>query len=148
MNLDEILQQAGRHKPRKRRGRGIGSGHGKTSGRGTKGGGARAGAKRRWGYEGGQNSAVARLPKRGFSNFRFRKGFQIVNVAELAGFEDGARVDKQALVDAGLVDDGPTPVKVLGNGEVTRKLTVVAGRFSASAKQKIEQAGGSAQQAT
>ena len=146
MNLDEILQQAGRHKARKRRGRGVGSGHGKTSGRGTKGGGARAGAKRRWGYEGGQNTAVARLPKRGFSNFRFRKGFQIVNVASLQAFPDGARVDPAAMADARLIDDAAKPVKVLADGELTKKLTVVASRFSAAAAEKITKAGGTVEQ--
>lgn len=147
MKLDEILQEAGRNQPRRRVGRGIGSGLGKTCGRGHKGRGARSGVGKRFGYEGGQTPAFARLPKRGFSNAPFRKEYQIVNVAALERFEDGARVDKQALVEARLVDDAPVPVKILGKGELTRKVTVVAAKFSAAARQKIEQAGGSVEQA-
>lgn len=142
MRLDEILKKAGKYKSRKRIGRGTGSGMGKTSGRGHKGAGARSGAGKRFGYEGGQNPAIARLPKRGFSNAPFRNDYQIVNVASLERFEDGSRVDKAALVAARLVDDGRTPLKILGNGELGRKLTVVADKFSASAAEKIEKAGG------
>lgn len=147
MRLDEILGEAGTHKRRKRIGRGIGSGHGKTSGRGHKGYGARAGARRRPGYEGGQNPTLMRFPQRGFSNARFRKDYQIVNVAALQGFDDGATVDARALADARLIDDPARPVKVLGRGDLTKKLTVVATRFSASAAEKIAQAGGTAEQA-
>ena len=147
MRLDEIMSSAGRGRPRKRIGRGIGSGHGKTSGRGHKGMGSRSGSRRRLGYEGGQNPVLARIPKRGFNNANFRKEFQIVNVANLERFEDGAKVDAKALAEARLIGDRSKPVKVLGNGELTKKLTVVASRFSASAAEKISQAGGTAEQA-
>ena len=147
MKLDEIMQQAGRHAARKRIGRGTGSGNGKTSGRGHKGRGARAGAGQRLGYEGGQTPVIARSPQRGFSNFQFRRPVQIVNVAELERFDDGARVDTDSLRQAGLIDDVRAPVKVLGNGELTKKLTVVAAKFSARAAEKIQAAGGSCEQA-
>ena len=147
MKLDEIMQQAGRHVVRKRIGRGTGSGNGKTSGRGHKGRGARAGAGQRLGYEGGQTPIIARSPQRGFSNFQFRRPVQIVNVAELERFDDGARVDADSLCQAGLIDDVRVPVKVLGNGELTKKLTVVAAKFSAKAAEKIQAAGGSHEQA-
>jgi large subunit ribosomal protein L15 len=142
MKLDDILSAAGKHKRRKRVGRGTGSGHGKTSGRGHKGLGARAGAGKRLGYEGGQNPILARIPKRGFSNFQFQKPHQIVNVASLECFADGSRVDAEALVKARLVDNASVPVKVLGNGDLSKKLTVVAAAFSGSAEEKITQAGG------
>jgi len=147
MKLDEIMQQAGRHAARKRIGRGIGSGKGKTSGRGHKGRNSRAGKGQRLGYEGGQTPIIARSPQRGFSNFQFRKPVQIVNVAELERFDDGARVDADSLCQAGLIDDVRVPVKVLGNGELTKKLTVVAAKFSARAAEKIQAAGGSHEQA-
>jgi large subunit ribosomal protein L15 len=144
MKLDEILSAAGRHKRRKRIGRGTGSGHGKTSGRGHKGYGARAGAKCRAGYEGGQTPIVSRIPKRGFNNFNFRKEFQIVNLVDLQdAFDDGARVDVEALKQAKLIDSSAKAVKILGDGELKKKLTVVADRFSASAAARITQAGGS-----
>jgi len=143
MRLDDILSAAGKYASRKRIGRGIGSGHGKTSGRGHKGMGARAGSGQRMGYEGGQNPILARIPKRGFSNAMFCRQYQVVNVADLDRFDDGARVDAAILASAGLVDNAEMPVKVLGDGQITKKVTVVARKFSASAKQKIEQAGGS-----
>ncbi|MHC4294357.1 MAG: 50S ribosomal protein L15 [Planctomycetota bacterium] len=146
MKLDAILSSAGKYKARKRVGRGIGSGCGKTCGRGHKGAGARAGYSRRLGFEGGQNPVLARLPKRGFSNAKFRKEFQIVNVAALDGFDKGARVDAEALAAAGLIDDPTKPIKILGNGELKKKLTVAASKFSASAVEKITQAGGSVEQ--
>jgi len=142
MKLDQILAAAGKHKSRKRLGHGEGSGHGKTSGRGHKGYGSRSGAKRRYGYEGGQTPALARIPQRGFSNAMFRKEFQLVNVASLERFEDGARVDAVALVAARLIKDAAEPVKILGHGEIRKKLTVVADKFSAAAAEKIAQAGG------
>lgn len=146
MNLDEVLSAAGKRKARKRIGRGDGSGHGKTSGRGHKGYGSRSGSKARYGHEGGQNPQLARLPKRGFSNANFRKEYQVVNVAELANrFDADARVDVETLFGVGLINDVAKPVKILGNGELTKKLTVVAAKFSASAATKIEQAGGSAE---
>ena len=142
MNLDDILSRAGRHKRRKRRGRGTGSGHGKTSGRGHKGAGSRAGWKARIGYEGGQNPILARIPKRGFSNVKFRTEYQVVNVGDLERFDGGARVDASVLEQAGLVRDRAEPVKVLGDGELTKKLTVAAAKFSASAAEKIVKVGG------
>jgi large subunit ribosomal protein L15 len=145
MNLDEILHSAGRHKLRTRVGRGTGSGHGKTSGRGHKGMHARAGARRRLKYEGGQNPILARIPKRGFSNAYFRRVFQIVNVCDLERFADGSRVDAGAMEQARLIDDAGKPVKVLGNGQITKKLTVVATNFSQSAAEKIAQVGGTIQ---
>lgn len=147
MNLDEILSSEGRYPARKRIGRGTGSGHGKTSGRGHKGYNARAGNSRRLGYEGGQNPVLARIPQRGFSNFNFRKEYVTVNVGLLENFENGARVDASALAAAGLISDAAGPVKILGNGELTRKLTVVAAKFSASAAEKITKAGGTVEQA-
>lgn len=142
MKLDDILQAGGRNKRRKRIGRGTGSGMGKTSGRGHKGAGSRAGSSRILGFEGGQNPILARIPKRGFSNFQFRKLRQIVNLSSLDRFDDGARVDAEALAQAKLIDDASMAVKVLGNGELSKKLTVVASAFSAKAEEKISQAGG------
>jgi|GEM_PF-17807 len=147
MKLDEVLKAAGKNKRKRRIGRGTGSGRGKTSGRGHKGYGSRAGAKRRLGYEGGQNPQVARLPKRGFSNVMFAKEFQVVNLATLQErFEDGARVDAEALHRARLIEDAAKPVKILGNGEIGKKLTVVASRFSKTAAEKIAAAGGTVEQ--
>ena len=146
MKLDDILSAAGKYKKRKRIGRGIGSGNGKTSGRGHKGYGSRSGAKRRLGYEGGQTPMVARIPKRGFNNYNFRKEFQIVNLDVLeAAFEEGVTVDAAALVEKGIVRDADRPVKVLGDGELKKKLTVSANKFYASAREKIAAAGGTVQ---
>ena len=145
MRLDDILSAAGRHKLRKRVGRGTGSGHGKTSGRGTKGMGARAGARTRLAYEGGSNPSLMRIPQRGFSNAAFRKVYQTVNVGALERFDADTRVDAQVLATVRLISDVAKPVKVLGDGALSRKLTVVADAFSASARQKIEQAGGTVQ---
>ena len=147
MRLDEILSEAGQHKPRKRIGRGMGSGKGKTSGRGHKGYNSRAGARQRLGYEGGGVSTLARIPKRGFNNANFRKEYQIVNVNSLNVFDDGATVDARALQEARLIEDAGKPVKVLANGEVTKKLTVVVTKFSAMAGKKIADAGGTIEQA-
>lgn len=144
MKLDEVLSAAGTHKPRKRIGRGRGSGHGKTSGRGTKGYGARAGSRRRFGYEGGQNSQLRRIPKRGFNNESFARPVTVVNIGELCEvFEDGSRVDAQTLHDKGLVTVRGGLIKVLGDGECSRKLTVSVNRVSKSAAEKIQAAGGS-----
>jgi large subunit ribosomal protein L15 len=142
MKLVEILKEAGRNKRRKRVGRGNGSGHGKTCCRGHKGRGQRSGVGKRMGYEGGQNPAVARLPKRGFSNFDFRKDYQIVNVGDLDCFETDTRVDAITLQAAGMIDDATKMVKVLGNGELKTKLTVVASKFSTGASEKISASGG------
>ncbi len=144
MNLDEILQQAGKHKNRRRVGRGNGSGYGKTSGRGHRGYHQRAGSNKMFGFEGGQNPMIARIPQRGFNNKNFRKQYQVINLATLEQrFESGTRVDPAALAAARLIDDADKPVKVLGNGELTKKLTVVASKFSKSAAEKIASAGGS-----
>jgi large subunit ribosomal protein L15 len=143
MKLDEILHSAGTGKSRKRVGRGIGSGRGKTCGRGHKGMKARSGSGKRLKYEGGQTPVLSRIPKRGFSNVRFRKEFQIVNVGALERFDSGSRVDPVALAEVRLIDDPGKPVKVLGNGELGKKLTVVAAKFSGSAAEKITKAGGS-----
>lgn len=142
MKLDEILSAAGKNKSRRRVGRGTGSGHGKTSGRGHKGAGARAGTTGRVGFEGGTNPALARIPKRGFNNANFRKEYQIVNLESLESFDDGAKIDAGMLVQARLINDVDKPVKILGTGELTKKLTVVASKFSASAAEKIAKAGG------
>ena len=128
----------------KRKGRGTGSGNGKTGGRGHKGQKARSGGKVRVGFEGGQMPLARRIPKRGFNNI-FAKPLTAVNVALLNCFEDGATVDAAAIVEAGIVSTCPNGLKVLGSGELTKKLTVKAAAFSESAKEKIEQAGGKAE---
>lgn len=143
MRLDDILSAAGRSKSRRRRGRGKGSGAGKTCGRGHKGYGQRSGNKARYGREGGQNPALFRIPKRGFKNTKFRTAYQVVNVADLELFQDGDRVDRQALAKLGLVRPDGEPVKILGDGRINRKLTVAVDAFSASAEKKIVEAGGS-----
>lgn len=129
-----------------RKGRGVGSGNGKTAGRGHKGQNSRSGGGVRPGFEGGQMPLYRRLPKRGFNNKRFAKAYLEINVADLEGFADGTIVDAVLLAETGLlsvpkVNDG---IKVLGSGELTKKLTVKAKKFSASAKDKIEKAGGTA----
>lgn len=144
MKLDEILSAAGKRKPRKRLGRGRGSGQGATSGRGNKGYHSRAGSNRSLGFEGGQNPMLKRIPKRGFNNANFRTEYEVINLACLQErFDDGARVDAAALAEARLVSDANGLVKILGNGELTKKLTVAANKFSKSAAEKIAQAGGS-----
>jgi len=144
MRLDDILIAAGKYKARTRVGRGTGSGHGKTSGRGTKGYHSRPGSTRDLGFEGGQNPMLKRIPKRGFSNENFRVEYEVVNLSCLQEkFDDGARVDAAALAKARLISDPGAPVKILGAGELTKKLTVAATKFSKSAAEKIAQAGGS-----
>ena len=145
MKLHELSPAAGSTKERKRIGRGAGSGQGKTAGKGDKGQKARAGRGMRAGFEGGQMPLQRRLPKRGFNNI-FRKEIVAVNVADLeARFENGAVVDVESLMQAGLVKNSFDGIKILGNGELTKKLTVKADAFSESAKQKIEAAGGNAE---
>ena len=144
MNLHELSPAAGSKKAVKRIGRGAGSGNGKTAGKGHKGQKARAGRGMRLGFEGGQMPLQRRVPKRGFNNV-FRTEYNVVNLSALNQFEDGATVDIQALMDKGLVKGLKDGVKVLGNGELTRKLTVSANAFSKSAKEKIEAAGGKAE---
>lgn len=147
MKLDEILSAAGKYKRRKRVGRGIGSGMGKTSGRGHKGYGSRAGAKKRLGYEGGQSPMISRIPKRGFNNKNFRTEYQVINLAALEEkFDEGAKVDPEALKASRMIEDSTRPVKILGNGELKKKLTVVAQKFSATAREKIAAAGGQAEE--
>lgn len=144
MMIHEITSQVGRKKARKRLGRGDASGHGGTSGRGHKGARSRAGYKRRPYFEGGQMSFVRRIPKRGFTNVMFRNEFHIVNLSILdSRFEDGADVNVETLAAAGILRDAKLPLKVLGQGELTKKLNVAAARFSKSARSKIEAAGGS-----
>jgi large subunit ribosomal protein L15 len=140
----EITSVAGKHKTRKRIGRGPGSGHGKTSTRGHKGSLSRAGAGTRPTYEGGSMPLFRRLPKRGFSNIKFGTRYAIVNVSQLDIFDDGAEVGVQQLVDAGLITSAKNKVKILGDGELSKKLEVVAHKFSKSAQQKITDCGGSA----
>ena len=144
MMIHEITKQVGRYKDRKRIGRGHGSGHGKTAGRGHKGARSRAGWTNRAYFEGGQMPITRRIPKRGFSNKMFRTDYNIVNLGALeANFESGAEVTADTLANAGLLRDLDRPVKILGNGELTKSLNVTADKFSGSAKSKIESAGGS-----
>jgi large subunit ribosomal protein L15 len=144
MNITQITTAAGAHQRRKRVGRGESSGHGKTSGRGNKGQKARAGGKRVRLGEGAMFPLFRRLPKFGFNNALFRKEYQVVNVADLdERFDSGGHVTAAALQAAGLIRDQAAPVKVLGDGELKKKLAVEAHRFSASAVTKIEGAGGS-----
>lgn len=146
--VHEITTGALRNKLPKRKGRGESSGHGKTSGRGNKGSKARNGKYIKPGYEGGQTQIFRRLPKRGFSNENFERRFYIVNLSDLAAeFEAGATVDSVALETAGLVPDQKLPIKILGNGDFSKKLTIVATKYSKSAHEKITAAGGTAQNA-
>ena len=145
--IHEITSTVPRNKLPRRKGRGESSGRGKTSGRGNKGSKARVGKYIKRGYEGGQTPIFRRLPKRGFSNFNFERRFHIVNLLDLEQFEDGAQVDAITLIEAGLVPDGKQPVKILGEGTITKKLTVSAGWYSKSAFDKITAAGGTAQNA-
>jgi len=143
MNITDITTKAGAHPRRWRVGRGEGSGSGKTSGRGHKGAGARAGGSKFELYEGGMFPFFRRIPKFGFSNFIFRTEYQVVNIAMLdKSFDNGGHVTGASLEKAGLIRDAGKPVKVLGDGELGKKLTVDAYRFSGSAAKKIEAAGG------
>lgn len=142
MRLHDLRPRPGAKHRRKRLGQGRASGHGKTSSRGGKGQSARSGSSIRPTFEGGQMPLVRRLPKRGFNNARFATRYLIVNLETLNRFEDGARVDEEALRKAGVIKRRGDGIKVLGNGELTRKLTVCANAFSASARAKIEKAGG------
>ena len=129
-------------KARKRVGRGPGSGTGKTSGKGHKGQNARSGGGVRPGFEGGQLPLFRRLSKRGFNNYNFRTVYATVNVGDLERFEEGTTVTKELLIEVGLVKKELDGIKVLGNGELTKKLTVKADKFSSTAKEKIENVGG------
>ena len=147
MRLGNLSPAEGAVTSAKRLGRGIGSGLGKTSGKGHKGQWARSGGGVRPGFEGGQMPLIRRIPKRGFNN-HFRKVYSIVNLSQLNAFEAGAVVDMAALDEKGLIKvvKGCVGLKVLGNGELTKALTVKAASFSAQAKQAIEKAGGTAEQ--
>ena len=144
MKLHELSPVAGSTQIGKRKGRGHGSGNGKTGGRGHKGQKARSGGKVRVGFEGGQMPLVRRIPKRGFINV-FAKPLTAVNVIALNAFEDGAVIDAAALIENGIIAECPNGLKILGNGNLTKKVTVKAAAFSESAKDKIEQAGGKAE---
>jgi len=145
MMIHDITEKVGAHKKRTRVGRGEGSGKGGTSGRGHNGAKSRAGWSSRPGYQGGATPIARRFPKRGFSNANFRTHFHEVNLHALEKhFANGATVDAKALVEKGLIRNVKLPVKVLGTGDLTKKLIVNAGKFSAAAKTKIEQAGGTA----
>ncbi len=141
MKLHELKPAEGSTKNRKRLGRGVGSGWGKTAGRGTKGHNSRSGGGVRPGFEGGQMPIHRRLPKRGFTNI-FRKEFAIINVSDLARFEAGSVVDEAALVQNGLVKGRRDGIKLLGNGAIDIALTVKLNAVSRSAKEKVEAAGG------
>ena len=142
MKLHELSPKEGSVKEGFRKGRGAGSGNGKTAGKGHKGQNARSGGGVRPGFEGGQLPLYRKLPKRGFNNYRFGKQYTIVNVDDLNRFEDGAVVDADALLAAGVVSKVLDGIKVLGEGEVSKKITVKAAVFSATAKEKIEAVGG------
>lgn len=141
MDLSDLKPAAGSTKKRKRVGRGDGSGHGKTAGRGHKGQGARAGGGTRPGFEGGQMPLQRRLPKRGFKNI-FRAKVAVVNVEKLELFPSGSEVTPDSLAERGFVQGKKTLVKILGQGSLSRALTVKAHKFSAKAKEKIEASGG------
>jgi large subunit ribosomal protein L15 len=140
----EITSIVGKHPSRRIIGRGPGSGHGKTSGRGHKGSKSRAGAKSFSLFEGGQIPLFRKLPKRGFSNFDFATRCEIVNICQLEKFEDGAVVGLDQLSDAGLINSNNSKVKILGKGDLTKKLQVTAHKYSKSAEQKITATGGTA----
>ena len=141
MNLHELSPAAGSNTKSYRKGRGAGSGNGKTAGRGHKGQWARSGGGVRVGFEGGQMPLTRRIPKRGFNNI-FAKPLESINVSALEKFEDGSVVTVQDLLDKGILSKCEYGVKILGNGSLTKKLTVQASAFSASAKEKIVAAGG------
>ena len=142
MKLHELSPQEGSTKEKFRKGRGAGSGNGKTAGKGHKGQNARSGGGVRPGFEGGQLPLYRKLPKRGFNNFRFSKKYAVINVQSLNKFNNGDVVDCGALLAAGIINNCFDGVKVLGEGEISKSLTVKAAVFSATAKEKIEAVGG------
>ena len=144
MELNELKYTYGSTKERKRVGRGIGTGHGKTSGRGQKGQNSRSGGGVRVGFEGGQNPLVFRIAKKGFNNYEFATKYAVINISDLEKFDNGAEVTPELLKEMGIVKDMKDGLKVLGNGEITKKITVSANKFSKVAKDKIENAGGKA----
>ena len=144
MNLHELSPAEGAKKGSKRIGRGHGSGWGKTAGKGHKGQKARSGGSIRPGFEGGQMPLQRRIPKRGFNNI-FAKNIVAINVSALEAFDDGAEVTTEAIIEKGIVKDACDGIKILGNGNLTKKLSVKVAAYSESAKQKIEAAGGKAE---
>ena len=144
MNLHELSPAAGSTHVGKRKGRGAGTGNGKTAGRGHKGQKARSGGKVRVGFEGGQMPLARRVPKRGFNNI-FAKPLEIINLSALNAFNDGEEVTAEVLLERGILSKCPYGYKVLGNGKITKKLTVEASAFSKSAREAIEAAGGKAE---
>jgi len=145
MKLHTMYAHEGATKTRKRVGRGVGSGLGKTSGRGQKGQNSRSGGGVRPGFEGGQLPLFRRLPKRGFSNAKFKTVYATINLSDLNKFEDGAVVSPELLKDMGILKNQLDGVKVLGNGTLEKKLTVKAHKFSKVAKEQIEKLGGKAE---
>jgi large subunit ribosomal protein L15 len=143
MRLHNLSPRPGARKRRKRLGSGESSGHGKTSGKGHKGQKARSGGSIRLGFEGGQMPLIRRLPKRGFNNAAFKTRFAIVNLDDLNEFADGTAIDEAMLRKAGLVRGKIDAVKILGRGELTKKVSISGAKFSETAKRKIEAAGGS-----
>ncbi|QVR64344.1 50S ribosomal protein L15 [Bacillus subtilis] len=144
MKLHELKPSEGSRKTRNRVGRGIGSGKGKTAGKGHKGQNARSGGGVRPGFEGGQMPLFQRLPKRGFTNIN-RKEYAVVNLDKLNGFAEGTEVTPELLLETGVISKLNAGVKILGNGKLEKKLTVKANKFSASAKEAVEAAGGTAE---
>ncbi len=144
MKLHDLKPALGATTAEKRLGRGVGSGLGKTSGKGHKGAKARSGGGKRPGFEGGQMPLTMRIPKRGFTN-KWRTEYAAINVERLEIFEDGAVVTPAALIESGIIKNINDGVKIMGNGEITKKLTVQANKFTATAKEKIEAAGGKAE---
>ncbi|MCC7205621.1 MAG: 50S ribosomal protein L15 [Phycisphaeraceae bacterium] len=145
MMIHELTPKVGRYRNRKRLGRGISAGQGKTAGRGTKGAGSRSGHSTKVAREGGQTPIFRRFPKRGFSNVNFTTRYAVVNIKALdARFEDGAFIDADILAKAGLIPDASMPLKVLGTGETKKKFQITAAAYSKTAGEKITKAGGSA----
>ncbi len=145
MKLNSLYPNEGATKTRKRVGRGVGSGTGKTSGKGEKGQNARSGGGVRPGFEGGQLPLFRRLPKRGFSNAKFKTRYAVINLSDLNRFEDGAVVSPELLKEMGILKNQLDGVKVLGNGKLEKKLVVKAHNFSSVAKEQIEKLGGKAE---
>jgi large subunit ribosomal protein L15 len=143
MNLHTLKPRPGSKHRVKRLGCGESSGHGKTSGKGHKGQKARSGGSIRLGFEGGQMPLIRRVPKRGFNNTAFKTRYATVNVESLNRFEDGATIDEKALTEAGLIRGNYDGIKILGDGELSKKLSVAVDKISAGAREKIEKAGGS-----
>ena len=141
MKLDSLSPVKGSVSKRKRVGRGHGSGLGKTSGRGHKGGGQRSGNKKRAWFEGGQMPLARRLPRRGFTNI-FKEKYQIVNLGDIVNVKEGSVIDPVFLKDSGLIRSSFKPVKILGNGSIEKKIIISASAFSSAAKEKIEKSGG------